>query len=220
MEGPMNPHLEPHDLPEKLRLALAYKGLTPAASKLPKRVASVALVVHQAPEGLALLWIRRATNPQDTWSGHMGFPGGRQEEGDRNSRHTAERETQEEIGLSLDHVGEYLGPLHHRPVHNRTGLAPFKVVPHVYWVPELPPLAPDPSEVAEVTSIPLAHMLDPAQATQKHITWKEQELDLPAIRFGEDFLWGLSLQIWQDLRSRLEQSMFFQELQVREPSSG
>ena len=58
-----------------------------------------------------LLFIRRAINPRDPWSGNVAFPGGKQDpdDGDDDER-TAMRETQEEVGLDL-HSWRRLGRL-------------------------------------------------------------------------------------------------------------
>lgn len=64
--------------------------------------ASVAMVLRPAAAGPEALFIERATKPQDPWSGQMAFPGGRHDDTDRDLRHTAERETEEEVGLSLE----------------------------------------------------------------------------------------------------------------------
>lgn len=45
--------------------------------------------------------IKRSINLRDRWSGHMAFPGGRNEV-DEDDRVAAERECMEEIGLRLD----------------------------------------------------------------------------------------------------------------------
>lgn len=208
-ETPVCQGNDPEFILRCLQRALRQDGPELVERKLPDAAASVALVVHMTREGPSLLWIRRATNPQDPWSGHMGFPGGRQDERDRSSRDTAERETAEEVGLTLAEHAQYLGALSERPVYNRTGMAPFKLVPHVYWVPELPPLEPDPSEVAEAASISFRHMLDPSQVTENRMTWRERNLRFPAIRYGSTILWGLSLQVWTDFCFRLEKTELF-----------
>ncbi len=43
------------------------------------KVAAVAAVVRQAGDGVEVLFIHRAEDPKDPWSGHMAFPGGRVE---------------------------------------------------------------------------------------------------------------------------------------------
>ena len=70
--------------------------------------AAVAVVLREGPRSAEVLLIERAHHPDDPWSGHMAFPGGRMEAGDDSTRTTAARETLEEVGVSL-HGAEYLG---------------------------------------------------------------------------------------------------------------
>ena len=49
-----------------------------------------------------MLFIRRALNPRDAWSGHVALPGGRQEISDgRDDEKTSMREAEEEVGIDL-----------------------------------------------------------------------------------------------------------------------
>jgi 8-oxo-dGTP pyrophosphatase MutT (NUDIX family) len=66
------------------------------------RRAAVAMVLRGRADRLEVLFIERARHPQDPWSGHMAFPGGRVEPLDATLRAAAERETHEEVGLSLE----------------------------------------------------------------------------------------------------------------------
>lgn len=50
---------------------------------------------------LEMLYMQRAQNPRDRWSGQMAFPGGRQERGETDEQ-TVVREVREEIGWDLD----------------------------------------------------------------------------------------------------------------------
>lgn len=73
--------------------------------------AAVAVVLREGMDGRPeLLFIKRADQPADPWSGHMAFPGGRVAVDDETIRSAAERETREEVGLSLDEA-ERLGRL-------------------------------------------------------------------------------------------------------------
>lgn len=199
----MIPPLEEDFVARCLRRALAEPG-EPSAPDLPPEAAAVAVVCHLEAGRPSTLWIRRSENPADPWSGHMGFPGGRKDPSDAGCRQTAERETAEELGLDLAADAEYLGPLREQIVYNRTGKAPFKLAAHVYWAPGLPPLTPDPREVAATHRIAMEYLLDEAHATQTEVTWVKKRYRFPAIRFGERRIWGLSHRIWLDLRARLE----------------
>ncbi len=65
-------------------------------------LASVAICFRERNDDLEVLFMRRALDENDPWSGHICFPGGRVETTDSSSQFTAERETQEEVGLTLD----------------------------------------------------------------------------------------------------------------------
>ncbi len=54
-----------------------------------------------------ILFVKRATNKKDKYSGNIAFPGGRVEKSDRNSLETSIRETLEEIGINLDDINYY-----------------------------------------------------------------------------------------------------------------
>ncbi|GJQ12848.1 hypothetical protein GpartN1_g4639.t1 [Galdieria partita] len=56
---------------------------------------------------LQILYIQRATKSSDPWSGHIAFPGGRQEENEMDIE-TAIRETKEEIGLDIGNSQHFL----------------------------------------------------------------------------------------------------------------
>ena len=63
--------------------------------------AAVAIIKSLAPNESVLV-LRRASHPQDPWSGHFSFPGGRSEKKDNNLLSTCIRETREETGIPLD----------------------------------------------------------------------------------------------------------------------
>ena len=62
--------------------------------------AAVSIILDENED---ILLIKRSEREGDPWSGHIGFPGGRVEQGDdRNPFLTAIRETSEEIGIELN----------------------------------------------------------------------------------------------------------------------
>ena len=62
--------------------------------------AAVAIIHCPHPEESYLI-LRRAARPQDPWSGHFSFPGGRKEVRDLDLLATCIRETEEETGIIL-----------------------------------------------------------------------------------------------------------------------
>ena len=103
-----------------------------------------------------LLFIRRAINPRDPWSGNVAFPGGKQDpdDGDDDER-TAMRETQEEVGLDL-HSWRRLGRLTEdktiRPRGKKTMV--ISLFGFILESDEHTPLRPEPGEVADAWWVP------------------------------------------------------------------
>ena len=77
-----------------------------ALARPPTRVAAEGLrraaVVMLLTPGRRVWFVQRAERAGDPWSGHVAFPGGHEEPGDVDLRHTARRETWEEVGVDLD----------------------------------------------------------------------------------------------------------------------
>ena len=102
-----------------------------------------------------LLFIRRAEHPHDRHSGEVAFPGGRVDPHDPDPVATALREAEEEIGLDPGQV-EVLGQL--PAFHTVSG---YRVTPVVGLIPWPLALRPDPTEVAEIFTLPLDWLREP-----------------------------------------------------------
>lgn len=64
--------------------------------------AAVALIYEvDDDKRVKMLFIKRADNPHDPWSGDIAFPGGRRQEGDLTLLDTVYREVLEEVNLDL-----------------------------------------------------------------------------------------------------------------------
>jgi 8-oxo-dGTP pyrophosphatase MutT (NUDIX family) len=116
-------------------------GCEPAAVLVPL------LLDAEVPE---LLFTRR-TDDVETHKGQVSFPGGVCDEEDRGPVDTALRETEEELGIPRRLV-DVVGCL--PDLTTPTG---FCITPVVGLLSTLPPLAPNPAEVAEVFRVPLGH---------------------------------------------------------------
>lgn len=101
------------DHPEMVKLSAALVRRVPAPfPDAAMKRAAVALIFHAGRDGEPeLLFIKRAEYPGDPWSGHIAFPGGRREAGDRSLEETVIRETREETGIDLGESGTILGAL-------------------------------------------------------------------------------------------------------------
>jgi 8-oxo-dGTP pyrophosphatase MutT (NUDIX family) len=161
------------------------------------RVAAVAaLRERDEPE---ILLIKRATHPRDPWSGHMAFPGGRQDPCDVDSVATAIRETREEVGIDLAAHGRLLGTLDDVQAVWRAQRVDIVIVPHVFRLDaEVTPI-PDPSEVDAALWTPLGPMLRGETRTSFAYRHEDQDLQLPAWRVGEDIVWGLTQRMLEGL---------------------
>lgn len=161
--------------------------------------AAVAIVLREeeATGETGVLMIRRAEHPDDPWSGHMGFPGGRVEERDASPERAAVRETEEELGLSLDTRARLLGRLSELQARSRFKLLPLAICPMLYELIEPAEFQLN-HEIVEWHWIPLSFFL----IAENRVTM-EHPLDrartLPCYRLGERVIWGLSLSMLDEL---------------------
>jgi 8-oxo-dGTP pyrophosphatase MutT (NUDIX family) len=161
--------------------------------------AAVAVVLRDADGGPELLLIERAKHPEDPWSGHMAFPGGRVDPGDPDTRSAAERETLEEVGLSLAGA-ELLGRID--DIEGRHAGRPLSLViaAHVYHCTAPSELVLN-YEVESALWVPLARLVDPAH----HVEYPTPYGGYPGILVGEPerhVVWGLTyrfLEIFLDV---------------------
>jgi 8-oxo-dGTP pyrophosphatase MutT (NUDIX family) len=141
---------------------------------------------------MEILFIERAPRTGDPWSGDLGFPGGKVEEGDGSLRRTTERETREEIGLDL-RGARFLGRL-----SDIAGAhIPVRVSCFVYGLKGTEPLSPG-DEVRDFFWVPLAELADPARHVTATVRFGGETLERPAIRLpveGKPLLWGITYRL-------------------------
>lgn len=163
------------------------------------RRAAVAIVLREGAEGPEVLMIRRAERSGDPWSGHMAFPGGLVDPCDRHSLAAAQRETQEEIGLDVGLNARLIARLSELGSPSHSGYRRMlAITPYVFILRTLPPLQLN-HEVAEVLWLPLRFFLDPAN--RGSIRWRQ--LQLPCYHWHGRQIWGLSLEMLEELLAHL-----------------
>lgn len=176
---------------DEIRRALA-RSAPRVIDPTGKREAAVAVLLHERAHGPELLFIERAQRANDPWSGQMAFPGGRRDPADPDARAAAERETLEEVGLSLSGA-ESLGRLDDLEGRHAGRPVPLVISAFVYRVPEPGPLHAS-HEVSEALWVPLAHLLDP----ERHVDYRYPlvpDATWPGIVVGDPerhVVWGLT----------------------------
>jgi 8-oxo-dGTP pyrophosphatase MutT (NUDIX family) len=127
--------------------------------------------------------------------GQIAFPGGKVELTDRDVTAAALREADEEIALkSVDVIGR-LAP--HETV---TG---FNVTPVLGVVRPGYRAMPDPSEVAEVFEVPLAHLLNPGNYMIESRLWRGHRRYFFAVPWGPYYIWGATARMLRALADRM-----------------
>ena len=185
------------------RLAGNKSTPPPLETKLETKMrAGVALLLQPRRDDLHMLFIHRAHHPQDPWSGHMAFPGGRQEPDDLSLEITTRRETKEEVGIDLNQHGEYLGHLQAVQTTARGRAIPMTVAPYVYLVSPQAHPEPDPVEVQDTIWVPLAFMQqDGVEQQVRRDLHDGTSIQVPALLYGGKTIWGLTYRM---LRGFLE----------------
>ncbi len=128
--------------------------------------------------------------------GQIAFPGGKQDQGDADVTATALREAHEEIGLPQD-LPRILG---HLPTHET--VTSFAVTPVVAVLDRAFDPVPEPGEVDEVFSVPLAHVLNPANYIVESRRWRGQKRFYYTVPYGPYYIWGATARILRGLAAR------------------
>jgi len=180
---------------DQIRLGLArHQPIT--LDPQQARRAAVAMLLRPASrdgeEALELLFIERAHREGDPWSGHMALPGGRVDPGDETSRRAAERETLEEVGLTLEGA-EHLGRLDDMQGHRASGAPGMVISAFVYHVAEPGPIVTN-HEVQDAFWFPVGGLLEP----ERHVEYPLRQFEgqtFPGIQVGDPerhVVWGLT----------------------------
>lgn len=152
------------------------------------RPAGVLAPIIEGVNGLELLLTKRSSALKHH-PGQIAFPGGKQDETDRDVIATALREAREEIGLPPEHV-EVLGTM---PTHETvTG---FTVTPVFAFVRERFEINPEPGEVEEVFTVPLSRVLNPNNYLIQSRRWRGQARYYFVVPYGPYYIWGATARM-------------------------
>jgi len=187
---------------ERLRQGLALADATPRERLANNRnAASVLVPMFQRGNDLHLVYIRRSDDVA-SHRGQVAFPGGRVDPGDTSALAAALREAYEEVGIDPSTV-EVLGAF---PAMS-TLSSGMIVAPFVGVIPGDAVLRPQPEEVADIFDVPLTALRDPRY--RGNYQWSRdggRKSQFPAILYGGQTIWGLTLRITLELLRILDGS--------------
>lgn len=160
------------------------------------RPAAVLVPLLSSPQGARLVLTKRASHLAHH-PGQIAFPGGKIDAADADAAACALREAREEIGLDTAN-SRILGILD--PHETVTG---FSVTPVLCRVLADFEPRPQPDEVAEVFTVPLAHVLDSKRYRIETRLWRGQWRRYYAVPYGPYYIWGATARILRALADRM-----------------
>jgi len=171
---------------------LDYVYITEKLPKILKSVserqeagAAVALLLKTTDKDLKILFVKRAENLDDPWSGQIAFPGGKRDVRDKSLKQTVVRETLEETNINLLDRCRFLGVME---TITSTQRPEMKVLPFVVLLEHEPSIKLN-DELERFVWISLEEVV------RHRGTVKLGGVELPSYIVGNTVIWGLTYKI-------------------------
>ena len=175
------PQIVKEVLAQRVTKTLADPSLTPAA----------VLLVLYPKDGQYCVLLHKRSEQVEHHKGEISFPGGTQDQGDKDSLDTALRETEEEMGIRREDV-TILGELDEVATRSGFGVRVyFGTIDYPY------PFKPSRLEIAEVLEVPIAVLQDPANLRVES-SWDQGQLSTSyAYAYNQHLIFGATARILQ-----------------------
>jgi len=163
---------------------LSLKPSNPKAN-LPKAAVLIAITDEESPEIIYTLRSNKVSSHQ----GEVSFPGGMQEDSDKNLTMTALRESEEEIGLPQDCVN-ILGSL-----DTMVSRFNISVTPFIGIIPNDIELNSHSEEIEACFRVPLSFLLEDKRYRTDEVNRNGEIFYMPAYKYSSYVIWGLTAMI-------------------------
>jgi len=165
-----------------------------------KRAAVLILFYPDINNETNLVLILRKTY-KGVHSAQIGFPGGKQEDGDYSLLHTALREAEEEVSVLRETVVvvKELTEVYIPPSN-------FFVIPYLAITSITPSFIAQEDEVEEVLEVSLTQFMDDTILVSKRLTTSYAEnIEVPAFLLNGHIVWGATAMMLSEVRELLKQ---------------
>ena len=161
---------------------------------------AVLLMLRESEAGFRIWFIRRTEHPDDPFSGHVAFPGGKKKDEDETLADTAVREVSEELGFDASRGAEILGEMDF--IHPLTpSVRRYAVKPFVAVLGGETEFSPN-YEVAECFSVPVSHLLDEKNRDVRKRNRDGVAVDDYVFVYENRIIWGLTGRILDGFLAR------------------
>ena len=168
-------------------------------NKQPKKAAVMSLFYPKEDETYLLLILRKSY--PGVHSNQIGFPGGKEEQEDRDALSTAIRETYEEVGVPTQSIEmvKQLTEVYIPPSN-------FLVQPFIGLYRKPVPFVMDPVEVEALVEVPLVDFLDDSNLIHQTLsTSYAHEILVPAFKLNGYTVWGATAMMLSEIKDLLKQ---------------
>jgi len=167
----------------------------PIASKTNPKKAAVLALFYPDKKGDTTFLLTQRADYKGLHSKQISFPGGKYQDNDGQLRHTALRETQEEVGVKCSDIWLFkkMTRLYVPPSH-------FLVSPYLGVIDYRPHFVKN-KEVSKLIEVPLQALMNHRHIDHTTIYKADREVKVPCFVFKEYPVWGATAMMLSEIRA-------------------